>query len=275
MKKTIKIIAIIVAVALLLGILFFANAFVGNPISKMLVSISSDKYIKEEYGELNLVIEDPTFNFKDGNYFIRIHSEDIEDLHFTLYYSMFGKLQIDLYENNITDGLNVLNRVSDDYRNQVEPVLDTLENDALFYGGEHFFASAWLKSKIQVNDLPELYKDFDGGIDSTKLQLDKLYDIEKLGKQGGWIDVSVSFADLDTSYERGAEALLQIKETLDSEGIGFYYIGFGVFNSEGNYAYHIENFTYKDIYKEGLEDRIEKAYKSSTVSYDKWINSTP
>ena len=71
MKKTIKIISISIAVILLSGLLFFANAFVGNPVSKFLVNKSADRHIAEQYGDLDLVRGETTFNFKDGNYFIK------------------------------------------------------------------------------------------------------------------------------------------------------------------------------------------------------------
>ena len=147
--------------------------------------------------------------------------------------------------------------------------METLESDELFNAGENFSASAWLETKTHVTAFPELYTDLNGGIDSTKLELDKTYDVAELGIQGGVIDIFVSFADLDTSYERGAEALLQIKETLDTNGIGFYYINFGVYNSEGNYAIIINNFSYKDIYKEGLAERIQKSHETISEHYNK------
>lgn len=262
MKKSIQIVSIVVVIALFLGILFFINSFLGNPISRSLVNKSAEKYVEEQYGHLDLVREDAGYNLKNGNYFVILYSETIEDLHFSLYYSQLGNLQRDLYENNIDDGWNVMTRISEEYRIQAELVLETLKNTDIFRNGEHFFGSAWLQS----NDFPEIYKDKSFGIDTTKLELDKIYDVGELGKQSGLIDVAVSFADLDTSYERGAAALIEIKETLDKENIGFYYINFAVFNTDGNYAYYIENFHYEDIYTEGLAERIQKTYDENPIS---------
>ncbi len=266
MKKTIKIITIIVLIILILGVLFFINAFVGNPISKMIISKNSGKYIEENYAELELKSE-VGYSFKTTNYFVRVYSEDIEDLHFTLYYDMFGNLTRDLYENNITNGWNVLERLNEDYRLESNLIFDELKNSTLFLNSDNFFSSAFLMSKIEAEERIVGFENNGGGIDGTKLELDKEYNVKELAKIGGVIDIDVSFSDGDVSYEQGAKALREIRATFDEAGIGFYYINFGVFDEEGNYAYRIDYFPYNEIYSEELIEKIKIAHENNPVNY--------
>ena len=48
-KKILKIAALIIAVALIIGIGVVANALNGNPISKMLARKAADAYLEEHY----------------------------------------------------------------------------------------------------------------------------------------------------------------------------------------------------------------------------------
>ncbi len=261
MKKTLKIAAVILAIALICGVLYFTNGFVGNPISKYLVEKNSEQYIAENYADLNLTSE-IGFDFKSTRYYINLKSETVEDLHFTLYYNLNGSLSRDLYENNITEGWNVMTRISRDYRNEADDLFEVLKEQELFIGAEPLHASANLVSKVEVED--RAAEDLrEGGIDGRTLELDKVYDVGEVGKVGGALDVRVSFADGDQSFERGAEALRVIKETFDEAEIGFYYISFGIYNDEGNLAYHIEFFPYSEIESEDLADKIEKAYEEN------------
>ncbi len=268
MKKTIKIIANSVAIILVSGILFFANAFVGNPISKMLVKHNSEQYISENYGELNLKKE-IGYSFKDGRYYVKLSSDEIKDLHFTLYYNKMGKLVRDLYENNITEGWNVLDRINEEYRNDTDITFEKLKNSPLFSTCDPFHTSVYLASKIEINDRISEIGYANGGIDGRTLELDKEYDIKKLGAMGGTIDVSVSFKDGNESYERGAEALREIKKVFDEENMGFYYIHFAIYNTEGNYAYRIDFFPYSQIDSVDLADKIKIAHETNPNKYDK------
>ena len=45
-KKILKILALVLALALIAGICVFANSLVGNPVSKMLVTKTAEKYLE-------------------------------------------------------------------------------------------------------------------------------------------------------------------------------------------------------------------------------------
>ena len=52
MRKSIKILAGSIAFLLIIGILYFANGFLGNPISKMMANNTSRKYIEKNYPDM-------------------------------------------------------------------------------------------------------------------------------------------------------------------------------------------------------------------------------
>ena len=53
-KKTLKIIALITAFILIIGLSWFANALLGNPISKMLATNTAKKHLAETYRNENI-----------------------------------------------------------------------------------------------------------------------------------------------------------------------------------------------------------------------------
>ena len=50
-KKILKVLALIVAIALIIGIGRFANALVGNPVSKYLATKTANEYIAKTYSD--------------------------------------------------------------------------------------------------------------------------------------------------------------------------------------------------------------------------------
>lgn len=261
MKKIIKIISVIVAIILLIGMIFFADAFVGNPISKYLVDKNSNKYIEENYAELDLDKE-IGYSFKTTNYFVYLKSKTIKDLYFTLSYNKLGKLKYDGYENRIVKGWNIITRLDEDYREKTDKTFDKLKNTPLFATNKSINTFSYLFSK---GDIPGI----DGGIDGSSLELDKEYDVKEIGKIGGIIKVYVSFSDGDESYERGAEALKIIKKVFDEDKLGFCYINFAIYNKEGNYAYIIDYFPYSEIDSENLAEKVKIAHETNPNYHDK------
>lgn len=271
MKKVIKIGSIIVALLLIGGVVFFANGLLGNPISKFIVDKNSEAYIEENYGELDLTRE-VGFNFKSTNYFVRVNSETVEDLHFTLYYSMTGKLQRDTYESNIIEGGNIVYRVNMDYRKDTDIIFEKLKNTPFFSSAETYQTSAYILTKEEfenrisatnMNEDATIRPAISGGVDGRTLELDKDYEAGELGKLGGILDVSIRFTDKDESFERGAEALKEVKKAFDEEDYGFRFIDFCIYNEEGNYAYYIDLIPYDEIEGDDLAQRLEHIYENT------------
>lgn len=260
MKKYLKIGAVVLAFAIIAFVLYFANALVGNPVSSYLVNKNGKVYIEETYSDLDLIVDNAFYDFKRVHtYVISAKSETVEDLHFNLYYDSFGNLLKDNYSSLVGGGENAMHRLNMEYMRASENVYAILENNDIFIGGESFFGDGWLVSTEEIKNLSDIYNiDLTGGIETHTLELDKNYDVGVLGKAAGNLDVSVSFADKDTSFQRGADALKEIKNVFDEQNIGFKYISFGVFNDEGNFAWHAPYIAYDDIDKEDLAEKLKE-----------------
>ena len=116
MKKvnTLKILAGLAAIILIMGILFITNAFVGNPISQMLATRSIKKYVDKNYSSLDLKVDKAVYNFKDSAYSARAKSQTSVDTHFLVYYRD-GKVQRDDYESYVLSGFNTIQRFQEEY----------------------------------------------------------------------------------------------------------------------------------------------------------------
>ena len=67
-KRTIlKVFAALIAFVLIGGLIFFTNAFVGNPISAMIANRAIEKYVGKYYPYLDLEVEKAIYNFKTGS----------------------------------------------------------------------------------------------------------------------------------------------------------------------------------------------------------------
>ena len=125
-KRILKIAAFVFAIALIVGVCVFANALVGNPISKAMATNTAEKHIEENYGDKDYEIERVTFSFKDGYYHAFIYSPSSIDSDFTILVDMWGKLRYDTYEDRVLSGGNTADRISRDYPTPYLLLLDNL-----------------------------------------------------------------------------------------------------------------------------------------------------
>ncbi len=113
-KKTLKILAGVIAVILIGGILFVTNSFVGNPISAMMANKAIEEYVDQNYSYLDLEIEKTIYNFKYGAYMAKAKSRTSIDTKFAIFYKN-GNVYRDNYENHVLSMFNTLDRLSDEY----------------------------------------------------------------------------------------------------------------------------------------------------------------
>ena len=99
-KLILKLFAGVVAIALIGGMLFITNSFVGNPISAMVASKSIQEYVNQNYSNLDLELGKTNFNFKDGSYMAFANSEVSIDTKFAIYY-YGGRVQRDNYDSYV------------------------------------------------------------------------------------------------------------------------------------------------------------------------------
>lgn len=266
MKKIIlKVLAGITACVIIFGLLWFANGFMGNPISKLLAKNAAKKYIGENYKNSDFIIEDVTYNFKISGYHANISSPSSIDTHFTLSISMFGQVKYDSY-SNVTNKYNTFIRIEEEYRKIVDAVFSA-EDFPLTSHIDFGTLKEIEDIEIDERDRPAY------GIQIKDLEVDKQYNVRELGKIAGQI---IYYAeDEEISYAKASEMLLTLKEILDKEGVPFYAIDFVLEKPreeekktyDADEAIRIEGFLYSDIVEEGLSKRIEDAHKKLMEYY--------
>lgn len=122
-KKIIKISCIVIAFLLIGFILFIAFSFIGNPVSKIIVSNVSKKYVEKTYPDLDLNVEEPVYNFKFRTYVVHCRSKTSSDTRFSLDFNHSGKLIQDNYDSYVASGFNTLIRLQDQYKKDLEQLL--------------------------------------------------------------------------------------------------------------------------------------------------------
>lgn len=257
-KKTLKGIAAIAAFVMIIGLGWFSNALIGNPVSKMLAVSTAKKHVAETYPGTDFIIERVSYNFKDGNYHAFIKSPSSIDTEFSLYITMLGQLRLDTYED-VLSGFNTARRLEQEYRELTDAVF---ANPAFPYTCHIDFGTleiypGELLGDPQYEDVPPY------ALNQNELILDKLYDIRELGRQAGHL---VIYIDHDTvSMEAAAEIMVDIKARFDDAGVPFAAMDFTLQyprpeegkRPEGEVS--VAQFPYDDIREDGMIDRVKAA----------------
>ena len=259
MKKTIlKIFALILAVILIVGVCWFANALCGNPISKMLARRTAERWLQGRFPNTDYYIEDVCFNFKDTNYHAHCRSESSMDTQFTLYINMFGQGYYDTY-SSVLDGSVTARRLKTEYMELTDRIFESNVfpyHIVLYHGGLEIYPQEAISNPL-ITDIP------DYALVQEELILDKTYDIRELGAQAGQLNVLIESETV--SFELAAQILLDIRAEFDRVGVPFRGIYFHLKQPQPEDttqtvdAIRIDNFLYEDIYAEGLEERIKTA----------------
>src|SRR5690625_869695 len=265
LKRSTKIILLVIAFIVVIGVLLRGNGIHGDPISKYIAKNTANKYLDEHYHDKDFEVEDVFYNFKDGYYHARIVSPTSIDSHFEL--SISGdQVVIDNYENSVLSGWNTWERIDNVYREMVDEVFSAPDFP--------------LESGIDFGTI-EIYEEYasddpfapEYGVTLSELELDKAYDIKQLAKTKGHI---IYYAqDEDITYERASELLLILKDKLDEVDIPFYAVDFilekprdddGV--QSDDLSIHTLHFLYDDIYEKDLAERIEAAHEMLMKLYE-------
>lgn len=257
-KKILKVIALIVAIALIVGIAWLANSLNGNPISKMLAKKAANVYLEEHFPDTDYYIEDLGFSFKFVGYYAHIRSASSMDTQFSLEIDMFGHVFFDTYES-VTGGFVTARRLEQEYRELTDQIF---ENPAFPYHSDIQYGTLEIYPQEAFDD-PLATDVPDYALVQEDLILDKIYDIRELGAQAGHLTV---YVDSETiSLELAAEMMLAIRAEFDKANIPFRAINFVLQHplpEEGprdDVYIWVEHFLYEDIDAEGLEERIAKA----------------
>ena len=268
-KKWLKIAALVAALVIIAGLGVFANALVGNPLSKWLATRTAEKHLEEVYGDTDFVIEKIGFNFKDTDYYAHIMSPSSEDSSFSLRIGMWGQLLLDTFESRVLAGDNTRSRLYREYRALVDTVLEAPDYPFTTFIAYGDLQVGFAPPDIEIEEdrWPEAYVILD------KVELDKEYDIVELAKKAGCLVIYV--VDEEVTVERAAEVLLELKELFDRKNVPFVSIDFvleyprkpeGGNTKEGRV--NVEGFLYSDIYEEGLVERVRIADEELNAYYE-------
>lgn len=242
---------------IILVVLGAVVAFVpfGNPLSEYLVTKNAESYLQENYENTDYYIENVSYDFKTGSYYVHIKAPDSLDKSFTLYAGTNGKITFDTYESSVLEKWNTANRISTAYFEKTQSILardDFPYNEDIAYGEICFKESG----APEGEDIP------DYALSTADLVLDGNYDINELGAKAGKLTVYIY--DEDISVERLSEILLGIKEFLGENDVTFYIIDciLEYPKPEDENApwkegrTEVMNFLYADIYEEGMTERV-------------------
>lgn len=253
-KLFLRVLAGLAGAGIVVFILVFAVALLGNPLSPLLIHWQAGRYLDQTYPYMELEREWPQYSFKTGGYYVHVQQPGSKDIHFSLDYSAFGKLQYDSYENDVLDGNSTLSRLDREYRALGDEVLESpnfpWESDIAFV-------------TLRADDLVDPPPGSGYGLDMGTLEPDGEYDVSKMGAQHGEL---VLYVDCDeVSAAQAAEILLDVKERFDGAGVGVYAVSLVVRQTPAGDTrdpdapeFHTANFRWEDIVPEGLEERLEE-----------------
>jgi len=265
-KKVLKIAALVFAIALIVGVCIFANALVGNPISKALATNTAEKHLEENYADKDFEIERVTFSFKDGYYHAFIYSPSSIDSEFNILVDMWGKLRYDTYEDRVLSGGNTADRISSDYRAMVDKVLDSQAfpyNEHIGYGDFDFYP----RVHLEQYSVPEY------ALITEDLTLDAFYAVNELGAKHGKLTIYID--DNTVSYEKMSEILIDIRRIFDDAGVKFYVIDCVLEYQKNEDSskkkegrVEVREFLYSDIYEDGMVERVKASDEAARAYYD-------
>ncbi len=260
MAKNVKLIVIFTAFALIAISLFISNLFFGNPISKHIAENAVQEYVDENYKEFDLIKSPPIYVRHLSGYIVNLHSESVENVHFEIRVSMFGQITKDFYQIYTSNSEDFLFMLSNEYTAEVSSILEEILSREKFADCSNINSSSFL---LSGRDIDGGFDNAEGGIDVETLNPKSTYDVQELAKDGGFIDIRLGFKNNNLSYENTANAILYIKEELETSGINFSHLSFYVYKNDREIAYYLENLKNSEIYEEGFSKRIEEMAKST------------
>ena len=248
-RKPLRVIAAVIAFAMIAVLLEFANELLGNPVSYLVAKHNAKKYVAENYADEGYVVKDASYFFKFKDYAVHVAKPDGEDCQFLVYYNMFGAFRGDNYESLVGNGENVRTRLDMSYRELVKSVLESPANP---YNKEN--AIQYGRLIFESDEAVDKGFDYGFGLSRDILIPDKQYDIAELGARGGLLKFSADIHG-EATAEKAAETLLDVAEFMERGGAPFYAIDLMLESSDGDY-YIVENFLRSDIYEDGLVERV-------------------
>ncbi len=251
-----RVIAAVIALALIVLLLTGANDLLGNPVSYLLAKTNSEKYVAEKYGGEGYAVKSVSYSFKFKNYLALAEKPGSEDCRFTVYCGMDGKPDGDNYDIYVAGGENTRGRIEESYRKLADGIF---ESPAFTYSSETCYGTIVFKGDGEKED------EYDFGLSRDILKPDADYDVRELGRQAGLLTVYIDTEDLTAEF--AAEALLKIKSLSDLGMVPFYAVDLTLRNSAHEY-YPLGVVHAADIYEEGLAERAADLHQKEQARLD-------
>lgn len=243
--KLYRIIAAVIAFAMIAWLLWFAVSLFGNPFSYFIAKKHAEKYIAEKYASEGYVLESFTTVFKSDEYFAEVAKPGSEDCRFTVIYDRDGKLRFDAYDGFILSGLNVIARLSMRYSELVDSVL---ESPIFPYSTELTHGTLAFEGNPR----------YEQTLPKSILVPDGIYDIRELGEQAGYLTIYIDTKEITPEYT--AEVLLEIDSFMKRGGVPYYAINLTLkdysLETYDKMGYGLDYFRRSDIYEDGLLERV-------------------
>ena len=267
-KKLLRLLALAGALTLILGLARTVNGLVGNPISGYLASKNIQGYLDERFPGTEFYIGDVEYNFKDGTYGAQVKIPGSIDGYFSIYASASGKVLWDTAED-MESGYNTALRLNQEYRELTDKVL---ESPSFPYHSNVMYGT------LEIYPKEDILSDEENGVPGYALAQedlvpDKLYDIQKLGKQAGNLVIYVESETV--TAEKAAEAILDIRRAMDDAGIAFHAMEFHLEEllpedgSPKRRSIDALEILRQDIYEEGMIGRMKRADEAAKAYYAK------
>ena len=259
-KKILKILAVIGGGLYIICFAYGVKVISDNIISRAEVKDIATEYIKKNYkGKDYYVKYVDHYSLKQGMFGVDIESKSSKDSYFYLEINMDGKIRRDNYEDAVEKRQNVACRLNEEYDALIQK---TLKNKKTSFKLDDVWGElAWTSKELEkYGDIAETYGDVGDYIVADDLELDKKYDVGKIGKEAGCI--SIWIIDRKVTVEKATKYMLEVKEILDEENVSFYKMDFHLWHGVDfskkllSKDIHIYNVLQEDIKEEGLEKYI-------------------
>lgn len=241
-KKTLKIAAGIVGIALIVFVLIVTNSLVGNPISSFKAKSAAKKHVERYYSHLDLEIGKPVYNFKNGEYYIMTDSKSSMDTKFTMTYR--NKQIDDDYNFAVLGKSNTISRLSKEYGSYIKALL---EKERGFYIDNHSYVSYDKDIYENPGDLIEL-----------DMKFDRRLPIET--------EVNISINVEDLSPDKVAELMEDVHRVFLDDGCIFSEYNFS--GGDGGYGINVYNVKPSQIESGNLVDILKKAGENESGEHE-------
>ncbi len=257
-KKYLKVLAVAAALVLLGSLGWFANAFLGNPISRYLASRAAKAYLEKNYAGTDYKIEDVGYSFKDGSYYANVHSPGSEDGSFSISLSMKGEVKYDDYEFYVERRMNTAMRLDAAYRERTDAYF---ESPDFPYESDIAFGTLEFREREMEPPTDPMEGSYYALVQED-LVLDQQYDIAALGAAAGHLTIHI---DSETvTEEEAARMMLEIRAGMDKQGVPFRVMDFHLQQPEQRESgIDILCFPYEKIYAQDMVTRVSQANKAA------------